>query len=100
MATIDLTDATVTISGVDLSSYASSVGFDLDPWQEQMLRRVEGLPNGTLPLFGFRWVSRGYAPPGVYEAVVALIGASRAARRRRIRRMHAAYGRRRGPGRW
>lgn len=99
MATIDLTDATVTISGVDLTGFASRVGFDLDPWQEQALQSVYDRPNGTL-LSGFRWTSRGRVSPGTYEAITAVFDHWRDAKRRRIRRMHAAYGRRHGRGRW
>jgi hypothetical protein len=100
MATIDLTDATVTIGGVDLGGFAGSIGFELDPWQEQALQSVYDLPDGTLPLHGFRWTSRGHASPGQYEAIMGMVEYWRHAKQRRVRRMHAAYGRRRGRGRW
>lgn len=90
MATIDLTDATVTIGGVDLTGFASRVGFDLDPWQEQaMVRSFAVRPDFTMRFQG----TVDAVSPGAYRA---LLGRTHP----RLRRMHAAYGRRRGRGRW
>lgn len=85
MATIELTGATVSIGGTKLSDYASTVSFE--PEHEAALeQRIAMLPSFTMSF-------RGKLDPHVYRA---LFGRQHA----RIRRMRAAYGRRRGRGRW
>lgn len=89
MATITMGEgSTVWINGVDVSSYVHGIGIALDPWQEQLLQRVYALPSLNL-----RFRGRYDPKPRSHRALF---------RRNhpRIRRMHAAYGRRHGRGRW
>lgn len=99
--TIHLTGATISIGGTDVTSYVQSVSIPLDPWQESMLQRVYDLPDGRLRLTGpWAMTTRGRLAPGTWEAIEALWEHWRLSKRHRVRRMHAAYGRRRGRGRW
>lgn len=90
MATIDLTDATITIGGVDVSGYVQSISIPLE-------REIEELAERWVPaLNGFTLYFRGKADAVHPRTYRTLLGRTHP----RVRRMHTAYGRRRGRGRW
>lgn len=80
--------SSVSLAGVDLSSYVKGVSLALGPWQESIL---DGLPAGSMTLtswappltFEIRWDR---LPRGVRAYFLKLF-----ARHRRLSRMRAAY---------
>lgn len=73
----------VHFNAIDLSPYIRSVGHDP---KDHPTAHAAGLHNVTMTV-------RGRFNPDVYRAMFGY-------RRARVRRMRAAYGRRRGRGRW
>ena len=88
MDTIDLTDATVTIGGVNVSGFVRGITF-ADEHTQALETRIAMLPSFTMRFRG----TVDAVHPRTYRT---LLGRQHP----RVRRMHAAYGRRRGRGCW
>lgn len=108
MATMRLDNATISIGSVDLSAYASTVELDLadEPAESGWATdRIAGLQDGSLTFSGY-WDGPSLLPDLPVEQTITVTVPWHVARRwvtlmqqrqrARIRRMHAAYGRRHG----
>jgi hypothetical protein len=92
MATLHFDEhSTVSFGGIDLSGLVTGISFDPEPMAAHM-ERVSSTFDGLKPV---KLKFRGYwdPSPALYRALFRRSHP-------RIRRMHTAYGRRRGPGRW
>lgn len=110
MATLRLDNATISIGGADLTSFASSIELPIaDPAPESA--RPFGAPSGPIRFCGNHDGLAGQWPRGLESASITVTMTVRPRDMRRYRawwrstrpqisRMRALYGRRRGRGRW
>lgn len=114
MATMRLDNATLSIGSVDLSAYASTISLDLaddtDETGGWATDRIAGLQEGSLTFSGY-WDGPSLLPDLPAEQTITVtvpwpvarrwVALMQQRHRARIRRMHAAYGRRHRKGsRW